>query len=1076
MEALAQNLPVKNYTVNDGLPSNRIRAFLKDSKGNLYIGTSSGLVTYDGTKFNSVTDNKTHNSVYTLHSTMRDGWPPENTDHYLKADKYWPQFYQQNHYKEFTIRQYKSADRGYFIGTSGLLSQDIFSLTEDNNGNIWIGTFTGGVTKYDGKNFTTYTTADGLPDNNVRKVWYSAKFDLLFIGTTSGCCVFNGKQFTSFVLYNHYENGYVDVMAFSENEDYIAIYPFNDRILKYYPRSESLIIDSTNFSYTSSTYPLVLPNNDTVFGYKRKGVIIKNKDYLVVHDSIGQVFDLKTDNSGNVWIAAWMDRRQPKSPGGLYMFDGKNVISYNEKTGIEDHEVWSLYFDSKTDVLWVGTLNKGIFRLELSGIVLFNNLPAYSISELNDTIIIGSKSKLLSIDHHNNIKILYNQRREALSYPEISDNDNFSTVLVDKSQNIYACGYQTQLLVLKKADNYCCPTFNNNISFLSFFAFANDSIFCGDAWQYALEALSLNAKSQSKSYFIEENRSSPCELRGCISKNDTVWYYSITKGLYRSINGRFTHLNRENPLLPVSIKTVYADDTEHIIMVANSGEIIIAKRNSSPLKIIKRLQPNKDFYGDAVTTIVTDKQHNLYVLTNKGLNIVSITDLHKGTRQTLHFLNNIETGLIDISANTSYCDNHNNIWIGTNSRLIKIDTKQLAKFINKKSHVEIQKVTINYNKTLSVTDVKLLKVDKNEDNLIFSLSSNNLYNPSDDLYRFKLSGLLDKWSPYTPDNRVIFNSLPPGKYTLQVQAYNKINNAVIYFASKDILIPHPWYTHPATIIISSLFLLAAIAVAFHARLKFIKRQETKRIEVAKKLANLEMRALQSQMNPHFVFNCINSIQGLILSKKIDEALGYLLDFSKILRNTLDNASRETISLTEEIQYIKYYLKLEMMRFDIKLDLKIEIPDAINTNLIRIPPMILQPHIENALNHGLRRLIQRKPHLTIELIPDNNKYLIIIEDNGIGRQEAKKYESDYSGSHHNSLGIQITNERFELLNKSYNTTDFSIRVIDNYDNKGLPAGTRVEITIPNQEEALHNTTQNSTSSINAYKREKPIFET
>jgi len=227
--------------------------------------------------------------------------------------------------------------------------------------------------------------------------------------------------------------------------------------------------------------------------------------------------------------------------------------------------------------------------------------------------------------------------------------------------------------------------------------------------------------------------------------------------------------------------------------------------------------------------------------------------------------------------------------------------------------------------------------------------------------------------------------------------------------------------------------------------KRIRQDEKRQTGFARQLATLEIRALQSQMNPHFIFNSINSIQGFILKNKVDEALGYLMDFSKILRQTLDNASREFISLEEELQYTRYYLSLEMMRFDQKFKVEFNLPEDINPQAVQIPPMILQPYVENSIRHGLLHKQDEQGHLHINFLIEADIFKCTIEDNGVGRQKAREIES-WKQPEHKPQSTRITQDRIDLMNQSLESDKCQIITTDLTDKKGNATGTRVEIIL------------------------------
>jgi sensor histidine kinase YesM len=209
-----------------------------------------------------------------------------------------------------------------------------------------------------------------------------------------------------------------------------------------------------------------------------------------------------------------------------------------------------------------------------------------------------------------------------------------------------------------------------------------------------------------------------------------------------------------------------------------------------------------------------------------------------------------------------------------------------------------------------------------------------------------------------------------------------------------------------------------------------------------KMINLEMQALRSQMNPHFIFNALNSIRYQIQSQQYKMASDYLMKFSKLLRLTLENSRKETISLEEELAHTKLYLEIEGQRFGEQFEYCIDIDKNIDCQEIEIPPTLLQPFTENAVKHGLMHSTKAKKQITIRVYTFEDYYTISIEDNGIGRA-ASQIRKQQSGLQHNSLGMQITQERIDLFTKNFGHL-LNLEIEDLQANDE-PAGTRVKIT-------------------------------
>jgi tetratricopeptide (TPR) repeat protein len=220
--------------------------------------------------------------------------------------------------------------------------------------------------------------------------------------------------------------------------------------------------------------------------------------------------------------------------------------------------------------------------------------------------------------------------------------------------------------------------------------------------------------------------------------------------------------------------------------------------------------------------------------------------------------------------------------------------------------------------------------------------------------------------------------------------------------------------------------------------------EKTRAELQQQATELEMQALRAQMNPHFIFNCLNSINHFILSNETENASDYLTKFSRLIRTVLCLSQKNLVSLEEELDYLNLYIQLEQLRFQNHFQYTIHKDEAIDPEYIRIPPMLIQPFVENAIWHGLMHK-KGMGKLRLELSQDSGNLCCTITDNGIGRSEAAILKSK-SAAHKKSLGMQITASRLQLLNEG-RPEDLFYKVVDLKDTRGQSAGTRVIITMP-----------------------------
>lgn len=219
----------------------------------------------------------------------------------------------------------------------------------------------------------------------------------------------------------------------------------------------------------------------------------------------------------------------------------------------------------------------------------------------------------------------------------------------------------------------------------------------------------------------------------------------------------------------------------------------------------------------------------------------------------------------------------------------------------------------------------------------------------------------------------------------------------------------------------------------------------KLMDTQRKMTEIEMQALRAQMNPHFIFNCLNSINRYIVKSDQVTASLYLTKFAKLIRLILDNSNNKNVLLTNELEALKLYIEMEALRFDKKFDYRIMVDHGVNTDNIEVPPMIIQPYVENAIWHGL--LHKETPGcLCISVsLPEENILQCIIEDDGIGRERAKELKSK-SATTRKSLGMKLTENRLALLNK-YAELNASVDIIDLKTNNNEAQGTKVILKIP-----------------------------
>jgi LytS/YehU family sensor histidine kinase len=234
----------------------------------------------------------------------------------------------------------------------------------------------------------------------------------------------------------------------------------------------------------------------------------------------------------------------------------------------------------------------------------------------------------------------------------------------------------------------------------------------------------------------------------------------------------------------------------------------------------------------------------------------------------------------------------------------------------------------------------------------------------------------------------------------------------------------------------------------HARIlnELNKKLSAQHEEIMKINGLLRLKILRTQMNPHFIYNCLNSINHLVLKGQQDMASGYLLSFAKLLRLVLDFSDKDFIELEEEIQFLNLYLSLEAMRFGSDFHYEVFAEKGMLEDDISLPSLMVQPFVENAIWHGLmNKEGEKKITVSFGLTGDENKIRCVVDDNGVGRQSRQKGRSVFKPDHE-SKGIRITQERIEML-QFQSGKEFSVMFTDHVDGGNNSSGTRVELVLP-----------------------------
>lgn len=340
----------------------------------------------------------------------------------------------------------------------------------------------------------------------------------------------------------------------------------------------------------------------------------------------------------------------------------------------------------------------------------------------------------------------------------------------------------------------------------------------------------------------------------------------------------------------------------------------------------------------------------------------------------------------------------------------------------------------------------VLKPFQNFINIEFASLSFSL--PEETQYSYYLQNHEKNWSIPGKSQMANYADLLPGHYKFCLKSRNKDGVWSKDITTLDLVITPPFWRRPWFIALINLAIGGLIYAAYRFRTWQIRKEERMKAEFNKRLAEVEMAALRSQMNPHFLFNCLNSINRFIQRNEPDAASAYLTKFSRLIRLVLDNSRSNMVTLRDELEALRLYIELESMRFVNRFTYQVQIAPDLDTTCVEVPPMIIQPYVENAIWHGLMHK-EAKPaeecYLEVRVFPEDKLLVVEIEDNGVGREAARMFKSK-SATAHKSHGMEVTAERIQMINEIYQT-ETAIVIEDLVSADGKPAGTKVRLTLP-----------------------------
>jgi ligand-binding sensor domain-containing protein len=436
------------------------------------------------------------------------------------------------------------------------------------------------------------------------------------------------------------------------------------------------------------------------------------------------------------------------------------------------------------------------------------------------------------------------------------------------------------------------------------------------------------------------------------------------------------------------------------------------------------------------TGIIKADGDNIWIATDKGIQFYnSTTKKFKTLTKTDGISSYNITGIEIFNEKVVFSSNMGLLFIDKEKVFKQLQTTTIY-FTSVEVNEELVKLKSNYEWNYDNNSVK------------FSFNTNGFKSNEKHQYKYRLVGLNDKW--ITIDKGIDFvkyNSLPAGNYIFQIDYLQNNGSKKVQQIQFEIKTPF-WQKWWFYIIIIALFIGLAV-VYFNLKLQDLKKKQEEELQkelISKKLVFSQLEALRSQMNPHFIFNALNSIQEYIVFNNKELASNYLVKFSRLIRIYLEHSQQNEIVLKEEVNALKIYLELEKIRFEDILDYDLYIDENLMLEQIKIPSLFIQPYVENAIKHGLlHKLDDRKLKVSFQKEKLNNYLVCTIEDNGIGRNASLEINKNKT-LQHQSFATSANEKRLELINLD-RAQKIVVEIVDLYSNDNESKGTKIIIKIP-----------------------------
>lgn len=924
-----------------------------------------------------------------------------------------------------------------FTTNEGLAGNNVYFVTQDKDGFIWIATETG-LSRFDGSSFKNYTVRDGLPSNDINWLFVDSKNRIWMSPFKSEVCYFHRGR-----IHNKYNDDLLKKIVIGYEQKSIAedsvgnLLFYTHAAFNYVTTKDSLqlYLSPVKKGFFRPVHQINhLPMEIMDSSFKKYAIVYLNESVYASNSLLpdfGLRITLKHGDKGERSLVLHKKngtRIVIKEPANmingaegiqaipsivLNTQDGCYVLDIHSKkitdTLLTGMAVDMSYVDRDLG-LWVGTNGNGLLYFPPNRIVNINQplskIPvcAYHFYTYKNSIWVGSNNwQLWQLDQDN--QVLKPVKKEDMDLELV---------------------YPQEGNLLKKTELSLLRILSKKQNAVSYHSFGLKSLMTiGDTVvgvQPRNIYRSISLKNVIDSIIVDERVT-------CTYYHKGLYYVGTLNGFYiLPVTTGFYSLKNIKPIIKGTINSIAYSNRNGLFWIISEDGVYCL--DDSTHNIVKHFNEQNGLSSPVCTSIFTDG-NKAYVGTINGLNIID-----PGRNFSIDCYFTLD-GLPSNFINCVFASG-NKVWVGTTDGISCIDISRPRP----RSFFKLNLTQILVSDKEIVADTNNISLMPQDNNIRFDYSGVTFASMGKVLYHYRLKGLNEVWQ--TTDQRYLqYPSLPSGTYTLELYATDRFKTASnrINFT---FTITKEWWEYRWIQALGLLLLLSAAGGVLWLRIARVQKREREKIELKKKIIELEQLALRAQMNPHFIFNSLNSFYQYVIDKDLEGASKFMSDFSHLIRLLFETTSMYEIPLDKEIDFLSTYLELERTKFGNTFSYEIIVQSDILTEEMTIPSFIIQPFIENSIWHGIQNRKDTDGKIVLSIGTDTDSMVISINDNGVGRaytEELKKRTMDI----HNSRGISLTEERIALYNKTHHSA-VSFEIIDKYEND-IPTGTQVIIKFP-----------------------------